>query len=71
MTEQQLMDLMTKFMESLDRQAAAIKEIMNGTNEMVEAATARIETKLDEIEQKRMRISDQLAARHFADAGLE
>jgi len=70
MTEQQLMDLMTKFMESLDRQAAAIKEIMNGTNEMVEAATARIETQLSEIAQKQMREMDRQAANDFASAGM-
>ena len=64
------MDLMTKFMESLDRQAAAIKEIMNETNEMMEAATARIETQLSEIAQKQMREMDRQAANDFASAGM-
>ena len=65
------MDLMTKFQETLDRQCEEIKKVLNETSEMVESATTRIETKLDEIEQKRMRAMDRQAANDFASAGLE
>lgn len=69
MNAQQLMNLMTKFQESLNRQCDEIKSILEESNRMMDEATSRIETKLDEMDKNRMRISDRQAAEDFA-AGI-
>lgn len=70
MTAAQLIELMTRVMEAQERQHAEIKKILEESNRMMDEATKRIEAKLNEIDRRRKKVSGDLAAEHFSEAGL-